>query len=356
MLRTVRSLPSLRLLYQQETNVLKKQTSTYSYVSGELFHPSTSNIRHVHQTTKKETILLDSSSNKAKYTSMNLQGLKMECKKRGLKVSGRKLDLVQRLVSQEQIAIDNSRGFSGMANSISVNKLAPPNPQYKNSIEQQLTKANIKGEISKKQLTPKQGSQKLKMQSISDNLSNKNTRVTKEESSIKSEIIKSQKIQQSINFKKPEEKSSDTKQTPKLKLKRTGELKVDRDINLKKDFENNLSTKVEEYTLKIKKATKDSVNNTTKEATISKIVLKAQQQSKLNVIANAKEQLQLKAKEQQKQQQQQQQHQKQEQRQDKQYQKERNEQQDNLTSRDVKFLTAFGLSTIGWWSLKGTSV
>ncbi|OWB79838.1 hypothetical protein B5S32_g4077 [[Candida] boidinii] len=60
-------------------------------------------IRNVHHTPKKQ-LLLESIGSNSKYASMNLQGLKMECKIRGLKVSGRKLDLVQRLTHNDQIS------------------------------------------------------------------------------------------------------------------------------------------------------------------------------------------------------------------------------------------------------------
>ncbi|ODV86223.1 hypothetical protein CANARDRAFT_130438 [[Candida] arabinofermentans NRRL YB-2248] len=126
MLRSARSLPTLRVFYQQglkqeasnttlhttypkaapinasssrylhstpiQTNVYSNDDSTLT--SGSKFV----NIfkRGVHQTTKKQTVLLDYNSS-GKYSSMNLQGLKMECKKRGLKISGKKIELVQRL-------------------------------------------------------------------------------------------------------------------------------------------------------------------------------------------------------------------------------------------------------------------
>ncbi|GAV30591.1 hypothetical protein PMKS-004105 [Pichia membranifaciens] len=144
MLRTVRSLPSLRLLYQQEAATLKGQVqakSTYSYTCGELFQPSTTAIRNVHQTAKKETILLDSSSEKSRYTTMNLQGLKMECKKRGLKVSGRKLDLVQRLVSQDQLGAENSRSFTNISSN-NANTLNSSNPKF-SLLDKQIKESKI---------------------------------------------------------------------------------------------------------------------------------------------------------------------------------------------------------------------
>ncbi|GAV30633.1 hypothetical protein PMKS-004150 [Pichia membranifaciens] len=86
-----------------------------------------------------------------------------------------------------------------------------------------------------------------------------------------------------------------------------------------------------------------------KQSAISQILSKAHEQSKVDVVASAKRQLQERAKlvqlKEQQQQQQQQQHKEQ-----------RKEQNNNLNSRDVKFLTAFGLSTIGWWSLKESSI
>ncbi|QPG73143.1 hypothetical protein FOA43_000449 [Brettanomyces nanus] len=76
--------------------------------------------RTVHSTSKKETILFDlNNGSKSKYGSMNCQGLKMELRRRGLKVSGKKLELIQRLcqadetrMSQGSNANTSSRAFS----------------------------------------------------------------------------------------------------------------------------------------------------------------------------------------------------------------------------------------------------
>ncbi|OUM51938.1 hypothetical protein BVG19_g1081 [[Candida] boidinii] len=78
-------------------------------------------IRNVHQTSKKQLILESIGSN-SKYASMNLQGLKMECKMRGLKVSGRKLDLVQRLTHNDQISHLSSSSSNKSFSTLNTNK------------------------------------------------------------------------------------------------------------------------------------------------------------------------------------------------------------------------------------------
>lgn len=82
-LRAVKSLPSLR--------------SQASHFRNEPLPSLPSHIitRNVHKTSTAQTTIFGGSSNK--FTVMNLQGLRLECKRRGLKVGGRKLELVQRL-------------------------------------------------------------------------------------------------------------------------------------------------------------------------------------------------------------------------------------------------------------------
>lgn len=110
MLRQARSLPSLRLLAQEQAATMTRgqqmqMTSARSKFMG-FFK------REVHSTPKKDAILLNMNNN-SRYSSMNCQGLKMECRRRGLKVSGRKLELIQRLsrADESQMLKSNTRNF-----------------------------------------------------------------------------------------------------------------------------------------------------------------------------------------------------------------------------------------------------
>ncbi|ODQ44544.1 hypothetical protein PICMEDRAFT_17973 [Pichia membranifaciens NRRL Y-2026] len=464
MLRTVRSLPSLRLLYQQEAATLKGQVqakSTYSYTCGELFQPSTTAIRNVHQTAKKETILLDSSSEKSRYTTMNLQGLKMECKKRGLKVSGRKLDLVQRLVSQDQFGAENSRSFTNISSN-NASSLSPPNPKF-SLLDKQIKESKIaeairrqkkhdlmdshkkfsdSKEVRKAPLNnsastngssqaqsvkhsaemaklDKTGVQKSKAseearykeeRKMTDNklsldktserksaqlkLQAQKREAEKKASELKAQAdrraaeVRLQRAREAQELKLQAEKKAAEKravemqqqkqrEAQELKLqaeKKAAEKRVEMQQQKQREAEElklqaekkaaELKHKMmkEAEELKLREATKKADIQTRekvatiteaikqsviKQSTISQILNKAHDQSKVDVVASAKRQLQDRAKlVQQKQQQQQQQQQK----------EQRKEQSDNLNSRDVKFLTAFGLSTIGWWSLKESSI
>ncbi|CEP23908.1 unnamed protein product [Cyberlindnera jadinii] len=84
MLRSAKSLPSLRALASP----------------GRCAGMPHKQVRLVHQTTKKDaTPLLN--SKKSEFSLMSLQTLKAECRKRGLKVSGRKAELVSRVANHE---------------------------------------------------------------------------------------------------------------------------------------------------------------------------------------------------------------------------------------------------------------
>ncbi|VEU21045.1 DEKNAAC102019 [Brettanomyces naardenensis] len=121
MLKTARSLPSLRLLAQQQVSSVSASAKQFSSAT---FRPTPSRLeggfkfnkfihRAVHSTSKKETILLDlNNDSRAKYASMNCQGLKMELKRRGLRVSGKKLDLIQRLCQADSSQLTKSSSTS----------------------------------------------------------------------------------------------------------------------------------------------------------------------------------------------------------------------------------------------------
>lgn len=86
MLRTVKSLPSLRVLNAAS----KIETTPISNVVQ----------RSVHSSSKQnQTTLLN--SKKSEFSLMSLNTLKAECRKRGLKISGRKSDLVSRINAHE---------------------------------------------------------------------------------------------------------------------------------------------------------------------------------------------------------------------------------------------------------------
>ncbi|KAG7829911.1 hypothetical protein KL943_005282 [Ogataea angusta] len=116
MLRSAKSLPTIGAVYRQ---TIQKEISNVSrgfahqrtkpgFSKDDLAVPSNKifsqvSTRSVHQTSKTQLIMDLGSS--GKYASMNLQGLKTECKRRGLKVSGRKIDLVQRLIQNDSSSI-----------------------------------------------------------------------------------------------------------------------------------------------------------------------------------------------------------------------------------------------------------
>lgn len=468
MLRTVRSLPSLRLLFQQETTAsIKKKSfinskSTYSYVSGDLIQPSvvsSTSIRNVHQTTKKETILLESSSNKSKYTSMNLQGLKMECKIRGLKVSGKKIELIQRLVSQDQIGHDSSaRSFSSLNSKNDFNhsnpKFALLDQEIKDSkIARALKQNKANSTKSSKdiivQSKGKKDSRKLKLEEdralaeiraaqlkekaktrqhlseerrisleVSENLKFQDQRRAaqakaaelkkiQEQNKVEEQkqLIEKQKIEKDLAEKKRqddhilklkeeskrlemlevqrkeeertriqerkaaelkfqaekkmEEEAEKVRQLQLAKQKEIAEIKLKEKKKLeelelqrkktaesfaeKKKLKENVKSditevKTEQFQDKeeLSKLTKNIAEKISKQSLVSKVLSKTQNQSKAEVIANAKRHLQERVKKQQNEQQ------------------EGNKQntQNEFTSRDIKFLTAFGATTIGWWSFK----
>lgn len=304
MLRTARSLPSLRLLYQSEIKSLHepvKAATTYAFKSGDLFHTQTKlSVRHVHQTSKKETILLDISSHKGKYTSMNLQGLKMECRKRGLKVSGRKIDLVQRLIAQEQSGIENSRAYSGLSEQHSSDRSILPLEVKKQSSAKLSKKAEVK--------SGKSGKTKTNEQSITPS----KTRLSKKSTS-KNENAKGQLSSQEANTR------SDT------------------------------TLEAEQEKHRLQSAISNAAFSVTNQHIVSNVLKKANEQSKEQIIEKSKKQIKARAKEQQRT------HYEQSQRKHYNETKTREENQHEnvrLTNRDIGFLSAFGVSTVAWWSMK----
>lgn len=392
MLRTVRSLPSLRLLYQQEAKTLINNTpkpvfnSTYSHVSGDLFHPTTSTsttfTRSVHQTAKKETVLLDSSSNKTKFTSMNLQGLKAECKKRGLKVSGRKIDLIQRLVLEDNAqSMENARSFSNIVSSSSnvassshlsaKDFIKPPSILNQNNdikLNFQANTSNSKMMNQKKDIEVKrQQDARLQQKKNLELKMKEELQLQKEKELVKQMKLKSQereiaikkqqelklKLQKELEFKK-QQRELKLKKQQELKLQQEKELELKKQQELKLQQQKELELKKEQEQLQLQQQQKDKLQNLTKniflakqkQETVSSILNKAHSESqtktKLEIMETAR--LNLKA------------HARQAKEESKEQNKEQSKQKDTnpdnkLTSRDVKFLTVFGLSTVGWWSL-----
>ncbi|KAH3903303.1 Aim34p SCDLUD_000928 [Saccharomycodes ludwigii] len=87
------------------SSCLKKRRSA-SQLSGSI------GVRFVHNTNKQDHTTLFNTSND-KYSKMSLKHLKIECKNRGLKVSGKKSDLISRISAFESSSItNNQRSYS----------------------------------------------------------------------------------------------------------------------------------------------------------------------------------------------------------------------------------------------------
>lgn len=91
-LRKVRSLPSLRILSEAANPLVK---------AGAAVPPLPFQVRSVHNTKKNEHTTLLNSDKHGMFTRMSLKALKNECRSRGLKVSGRKSELVERILMFE---------------------------------------------------------------------------------------------------------------------------------------------------------------------------------------------------------------------------------------------------------------
>ncbi|CDO92998.1 unnamed protein product [Kluyveromyces dobzhanskii CBS 2104] len=89
-LRKARSLPSLRLIAEASNPFIKVSVPPLPY-----------QFRQVHNTKKNEHSPILSTDSHALFTRMSLNNLKKECRTRGLKVSGRKPELVDRILLSE---------------------------------------------------------------------------------------------------------------------------------------------------------------------------------------------------------------------------------------------------------------
>ncbi|KAH3672362.1 hypothetical protein WICMUC_004334 [Wickerhamomyces mucosus] len=113
MLRSTRSMPTLKALNQTIKSEVQQQTTQFSTISSKynLIAPnipyskndslkSKTFKRLVHETSKKNSSsLLNTKS--SEFSLMSLNTLKQECRKRGLKVSGRKSELISRISTYE---------------------------------------------------------------------------------------------------------------------------------------------------------------------------------------------------------------------------------------------------------------
>ncbi len=356
MLRTARSLPSLRLLYQQESAAIKPQqtlfTSAYSHVTGDLAQPSVGVVRHVHQTSKKEVFLLDSTSNKTKYTTMNLNGLKMECRKRGLKVSGRKLDLIQRLISQDQVGVDNTRAMSQLSHTSKNHTMQPPsNKSFAKVGSEPLT---LDKEVKKEPENFGISAKERVMEKIAKDREavvarqKEKVEMAKREKKQKEDRSQKSKVNVELKAKKTEVKA---RQNEELKEKKQAQLKAKRDLEVQVQAQAQMQAQIraqlqkaeaEKLHLSVKKAVQEAKHH----EVVSRTLKKAHTQSKSDTIKLARDQMQARARE--------------EREESKRHEESKREEKANqenrhdkeITSRDIKFFAAFGLSTLGWWSLK----
>lgn len=292
MLRTVRSLPSLRLFSQtQESHI----SSAGALFAAKPAQPTTSTFsRNVHSTSSKKTILLDTPT--SKYTSMNLNGLKMECKKRGLKVSGRKLELVQRLVQLDasQSGAANGRSFGTTAEGIKI----PSDDAF-------LILENSKRQIKK-----------------SEQLAEIKKRANEiEQTKIKLESTRPSPLAQ-------------VKPINNTSLKTTKKVIVYTKENSERKTTSQINSLVKAREISLKAIQASAV--LTKAATESAV--------KSSIVEQARAHLQTKATETKSEKKQE--HEK------KSEQKQHSSQENtDLSSRDKLFLTGFGLGTVGWWSM-----
>lgn len=123
MLRNTRSLPSLRTLnntikkeIQQQSQNFSNVSTKYNLVVPEIPHYQTivqrQFVRSVHQTSKTDSSTL-LQSKKSEFGLMSLNSLKAECRKRGLKISGRKAELVSRIQTFESShSVQNDHGHT----------------------------------------------------------------------------------------------------------------------------------------------------------------------------------------------------------------------------------------------------
>lgn len=110
MLRSVRSFGSLRMLGESTAAKSTKYSLNQANIKHNPFNINFS--KSVHQSSKQnQSTLLSSKTNE--FSMMSVQSLKNECRKRGLKVSGRKNELVSRISDFDSVSVkDSNKNFS----------------------------------------------------------------------------------------------------------------------------------------------------------------------------------------------------------------------------------------------------
>lgn len=95
-LRKVKSLPTLRALSGVSNPIMRPPTPR-------LFLIQASGAKYVHNTPKKDHTTLLTTDKHASFNVMSLKALKNECRSRGLRVSGKKAELVDRILTFENV-------------------------------------------------------------------------------------------------------------------------------------------------------------------------------------------------------------------------------------------------------------
>lgn len=162
MLRTARSLPTLRVLESTISKDIQQQTKNFSTISSK-YNLVVPNIpdhqlstkyqtlnRSVHQSSKNNATTLFSNKN-SEFSVMSLNSLKNECRKRGLKISGKKAELVSRITTHEKTFATQQVGSISTKASSKI----PPKEATKKSLVNKISKTfsttttkNAKGDDS----------------------------------------------------------------------------------------------------------------------------------------------------------------------------------------------------------------
>ncbi|CCH41920.1 hypothetical protein BN7_1459 [Wickerhamomyces ciferrii] len=146
MLRSVRSLPTLRTLESTIQKDIKQQSKNFHTISSKynLVVPNIPNnemnisnkyqtfSRSVHQSSKTNSTPLFSNKN-SEFSVMSLNSLKVECRKRGLKISGKKAELVSRISTYEKTFQSNQINSISTSSKKSKNLNLKPLPKLPTS-------------------------------------------------------------------------------------------------------------------------------------------------------------------------------------------------------------------------------
>lgn len=329
MLRTVRSLPSLRLLAQQhEKTASLASLAKTELVTGSLFVPNppksthtAESVRSVHSTSKKSTVLLDSHNNNSKYTTMNLNGLKMECKKRGLKVSGRKIELIQRLSNSDAAPVESARSLNTSAQMGANTQQIPPFKNTPSKIAQELMNSKSKAERDSKM-----------EEIIKKELK---TRISNEKKLAEELQLEKSKKQATKKAKELERQMQEQRAREEVRIQNEKLLEKEKLASAQRVKELELAQERANQAAKIQKEIIDKsvrgefANNIRKQTLVNA-------QSKSNIINEAKAQLKTHAKQT---------------KQEQQNKQSSSDSQSELSFRDKVFLSGFVVTTGTWWNL-----